>query len=371
MFEEVGQIGERLDTQQETLSRQIAATERQVDALRSRAGSDAQKSIRLRELEREADAKRSQYGSMLQEMLSAAQRETFKRAPARVIARAVPPDEESSPRAKRLLVLAMFGGLVLGSGLGFLREMTDDRLRRNSDLRAGLGLRPLGLVPGIRPMNRDQDGVRLPAYQPTGRDQAQARQTLRAVIAQMQQLKPERGALITGLAAVQRGAGRGDVAGWLADRLAGSGNRVALLDLDLAHGPSERQLDLSQISASENAGDRIAQLLADADGPLVMGLPEGSDLLMPAHQADLSICLAALRPHLDHVLLILPPLSDRAEAEVAAVQADAALLVLRWGETSLPEASDALTASTNLPKRLFGAIFTAENARGFARYERS
>lgn len=364
MSEEAAQIGERLDTQQETLRRQIEATERQVDALRSRAGSDAQKSIRLRELEREADAKRSQYGSMLQEMLSAAQRETFKRAPARVIARAVPPDQESSPRAKRLLVLAVLGGLVLGSGLGFLREMTDDRLRRPGDLRSGLGLRPLGVVPGVTPKGRR------PAPDPAGAPGPQARQTLRAVIAQMQQIKPDSGALVTGLASIDRQAGRSTVAGWLAGALAGAGSKVALLDLDTAGGPDlAGRLDLAQIGGAPDAGAEIARRLSQEPAPLPLGLPEASDLLMPAHQEALSQGLAALRSHVDHVLLILPPLSDGAEAEIAAHQADCALLVLPWGDVGLTEAADALAGSGTLPTRLIGAIYTDDKSRAAARYD--
>lgn len=379
MFDEVAQIGGRLESQKGTLLRQIAATEGQVGELRSRAGSDAQKSIRLRELERDADAKRSQYGSMLQEMISAVQRETFKRAPARVIARAVPPDQESSPNARRLLVLSLFGGLVLGSGLGFLREMTDDKLRRLDDLREGLGLRALGSVPGV-PVSgsprRSRQAVGAMQTPPAMQDEA-ARGSLRAIIAQMQQLQPDSGALVTGIASVTRGAGRAGLAGWLADSLAQGGGRVMLMDLDpggaglTAHWPE--RLEMSQLNPVPDMDRELGQLLAETVAcrkPLVVGLPEGADLLAPAQQRDMSTCISALRPHLDHILLILPPLSDQAEIEITALLADCALLVLRWGKTSLPAAAEALTGSSNLPPRLFGAVFTSDSLRAVSRYAR-
>ena len=67
-------------------------------------------------------------------------------------------------------------------------------------------------------------------------------------------------------------------------------------------------------------------------------------------------------------MLILPDLSERPEVEIAAGFADCALLILRWGETSVSEVSELLGGSTTLAPRLFGAVFTAETGRGFARY---
>ncbi|SEN65769.1 Uncharacterized protein involved in exopolysaccharide biosynthesis [Paracoccus alcaliphilus] len=147
MLDEVGQIAERVRSQIGAVRQQIIATESQIGELRDKASADAEKSIRLQELEREVEAKRSQYETMLGQMVLATQNETFQRAPARIIARAVPPDEKSKPAGKRLLVLSVFSGLVLGAGIAFLREVTDNRLRLVSDLRQGLGLRWLGVLP--------------------------------------------------------------------------------------------------------------------------------------------------------------------------------------------------------------------------------
>lgn len=377
MLEEAAQIDERMDTQQETIRREIAAIETQMRDLRQAASADAEKSIRLRELERDAEAKRSQYGSMLQEMISAAQRETFQRAPARVIARAVPPDQVSSPNAKRLLVLTLFGGLVLGAGLAFLREVTDDRLRRLDDLRQGLGLRAFGLVPGVAAAGRhSRRAVMQLAPPPPGNPEA--RRILGGIIGQMQRLKPDDGALLTGLAAMSGGAGRAGLAGWLAGSMLESGNRVMILDLDPTQaggdvpGPAAGRIVLPPLTPTLNIPALLDRLdeLAEPDRPLLVCLSPGADLLAPAQQRVLAELLAAFRPHLDHVLLILPPMSDRAEAEIAGGLADRAVLVLRWGETGLPEATEALAASASLPPRLMGAVFTADNARGFARYNR-
>lgn len=373
ILDEAAQIGERMDTQGEAIRREIATTEAQVEELRTRASADAEKSIRLSELERDAEAKRTQYGSMLNEMISAAQRETFQRAPARVIARAVPPDEVSSPRGTRLLVLTVFAGLVLGSGLGFLREASDDRLRRPADLREGLGLHSFGLVPGVAISGRR---LRRPAtlLAPPPASNHQARRNLRSIMAQMQRAKPAQGALVTGLGAITRAAGRQNLAGWLAGSLVETGDRVLVLDLDPAgNGPIAQLTDRVRLSALQGGMDieaEIARLTEALPGnaPVVAGLPENANLLVQSQQRGLAALLAALRPHFDHIIVILPPLSDRAESEITAALADGVLLVVRWGETSREDASEALAAGGSLSSRLMGAVFTADNDRGFRRY---
>lgn len=375
MLEEAAQIGERMTTQQEAIRRELAATEAQVEELRTRASADAEKSIRLAELERDAEAKRSQYGSMLQEMIQAVQRETFQRAPARVIARAVPPDEVSAPKATRLMVLTIFAGLVLGSGLAFLREVTDDRLRRPDDLRDGLGLRAFGMVPGVIASNRR---LRNPSalLAPPPASQAEARRSLRALIAQMHRQKSDQGALVTGFTSPARAAGRAGLAGWLAGSMAEAGDRVMVIDLDMngpgliSHLPDRVVLPLLDEGMDVGAELRRLADAARPGQPIVVGLAPGSDLLTQGQQRALSALLAALRPHLDQILLILPPLSDRAEAEIGASLVDCAFLVLRWGETSRTAAADALAGSASLPPRLLGAVFTADTARGFERYNR-
>lgn len=372
ILDEVRQIAARMNTQIEAQRREIAATEAQVEDLRARASADAEKSIRLRELEREAEAKRSQYASMLQQMISEAQRESFQRAPARVIARAVPPDEVASPRTKRLLILTVFAGLVLGTGIAFLREMTDDRLRRLSDLRDGLGLRALGLVPGVTARKSAPRPGSFPVPPPATNPQARA--SLRGIVAQMQRMQPDTGALVAGLVPVSRAAGVAQLSGWLAASIAEAGERV--LVLDLADDPAGLAA-LTPAGTTPQYLDMTAPPLAELGRlqgasrpgqPVVAGLPPGCDILAASSQRALEASLAALRPELDLIVLILPDLGQRPEIEIAAGLADCALLVLRWGESSLTEVTELLGSAATLPPRLFGAVFTADTARGFARY---
>lgn len=371
MMQEAAQIVDRLSVQLTTVRRQIAATESQIEELRARANADAQKSIQLHELEREADAKRGLYRSMLGELITSAQRETFQRSPARVIARAVPPDEKSSPRATRTMILAIFGGLVLGSALAFLREIMDDRLLRAAQVGADLELRYLGLLSGVQPARsiKAADLTRPPAAEAV-------RRNLRGLAGELQQRRPETGALVTGIASGHAGQGRAQAAGWLGADLALHEARVAVISLSAEHArlflaqPAHLQLpELSERVDSHGLAELIAGL-AQPGRPAFAALPEKAvtDLLVPGQYRALADLIEALRRRVDHVILLLPPLSDLSEADLAAGLVDGAILLLRWSEEHLPELSGTLASSRTLRPLLLGGLFTAASAKGFARY---
>lgn len=371
MMQEAAQMVDRLGTQQETIRRQIAATEMQIEELRARANSDAQKSIQLDELEREAQAKRGLYQSMLAELITSAQRETFQRSPARVIAQAVPPDEVASPKATRTMILAIFGGLVLGSAIAFLREIMDDRLLRGSDLREGLGLRYLGLLPGVRAAQAVKPSTLL-VPQPSDA----VRRVLRGLVAELQQRRPESGALVTGIVASRRGEGRAQTAGWLAAELAGHDARVVLISVAPEHARllagQPGQVVLPALNAMPDVATIAGRIAAQAKPgrPAVVAMPEGTaaDLLVMAQYQALADLIAALRDKVDHIILVLPALAEASEVEIAAGLVDGAILTLRWGEDRGPQLAETLASSRVLRPLLLGGLFTAGSARGFARY---
>lgn len=373
MMQEASQIVDRLDVVLTTVHRQIAATEAQIEELRARTNADAQKSIQLHELERDADAKRGLYRSMLAELITSAQRETFQRSPARIIARAVLPDDKSSPRVVRTMFLAIFGGLVLGAGLAFLREIMDDRLRRVSQLTQALQLRYLGMLSGIRPSRALKPGeLARPNHSP------EVRRCLRNMAAELQQKLPGNSGMVTGITSGHSVQGRAQVASWLATELAGHASRVAVISLDPDHNhlflnqPAHMRLpSLMKPLESTQIGGQIAAM-AQPGQPVFIVLPETPpvDLLVPAQYRRLTDLMAILRGQVDHVILVLPPLSGLSETELAADLVDGVILTLRWGEERTSGIVGALASSRKMRPLLLGGIFTSGSARGFARYNR-
>jgi hypothetical protein len=67
----------------------------------------------------------------------------------RVLESAFPAPEPSAPNRPLLLVLALFGGLVVGAGVGLLVELLDGSVQGARELQAALGIPVLVSIPSI------------------------------------------------------------------------------------------------------------------------------------------------------------------------------------------------------------------------------
>ena len=74
---------------------------------------------------------------------------------ARVISPASPPTHPSFPKRLLSMTLWLFSGALIGIALGALREAQDNVFRAAADVREGLGMEFLGMLPAIRPDSAD------------------------------------------------------------------------------------------------------------------------------------------------------------------------------------------------------------------------
>ena len=107
--------------------------------------------VTLRELESKAKGYRTLYETFLNRYMGSAQQESFPISEARVVYPAFPPNSKSKPKTLVILALALFGGIGLGAGLGFLRETMDRVFRTPDQIEAALGLPCVSVVPLCRP----------------------------------------------------------------------------------------------------------------------------------------------------------------------------------------------------------------------------
>ena len=80
--------------------------------------------MRLAQLQREADVNRSIYETFLARYKQTMEQESLAAPEARIISRAEPSDAPVSPKKLQSLVLGMFGGLVVGGALAFVRRVS-------------------------------------------------------------------------------------------------------------------------------------------------------------------------------------------------------------------------------------------------------
>ena len=102
----------------------------------------------LRQLESATKTCRSQYDSLLQKYTETQQQQSFPVTEARMIT-AAESGFKSSPVTGRVLSVAILGGLLLGAGIGRLREFWYRVFRTNKQVEAILGKDSIALLPRL------------------------------------------------------------------------------------------------------------------------------------------------------------------------------------------------------------------------------
>ena len=235
------------------------ALEVDLEALKQRAVTTSQASVRLRELEREVEASRAVYQAFMTRARETGEQQTIDNTNARIISKATEPRDKSWPPRLLLLAVALVGGLGVGTGVGLMREYFDESVHSRRALAGLTGLPVLALTPPLtqRASRWSMPSVRVRVRRRQAVDaQDSAQSQTELLIAGMRRLrdalfegdKPQRGHSLVVTSATP-GEGRTTIALNLALTAAADGWRVLLVDADIARGMLSKTLD-----AAANAG---------------------------------------------------------------------------------------------------------------------
>ena len=402
---EYRRIEDRLLAQSEALSRQLSSTDRLIAGLRDQYGDETRKTVLLRGLQREANAKREQYERLLEDFTRTSQLLTFDASSARVIAWAAPPDSRTGPRARQIVLLSGFAGLVLAIGTVCLLDSFDNGFRSASDVSAGLGLPFLGVVPTLqsdRPTPQPPAGFgrqARPRRAGPWRKQAKApgrgdfttgslgpvgSQTMHRtgvrLAMQKGRLNPDGDGIAIGVTSSVRHEGRSMTALGFASYLARQNEKVALVDLDLACRETSRRLAEDLPDANRLRlflEDPETALRSRADIPELPGLfvlgNGGPDpvLATDVRNADrLDAMLRHLRRSFDVVIVDLPPVRGAAETQLLAALCDGLIYVIKWGATPRDLVRATLKRHGLNRDWIFGVLYTGANLKKYRSYNR-
>jgi hypothetical protein len=224
-----------------------------------------EKRVKLGELERDLNASRSLYESFLTRFKTTAQDESFPISEARVVTEAAPARFPSHPKSLLVLALAGGAGVLLGVGLGLMRERLDDVIRSGEDLEAVTGTEMLGVVPSfgdditrqkisrhtlanVRKLTPVQQTERLLphdlGYLRYAVDYPFSRtaETMRSVKLALQFAAAPADDCVVGIVSALPNEGKSSVAANLAHHLASTGSRTLLIDCDLRNPSITRQI---------------------------------------------------------------------------------------------------------------------------------
>lgn len=248
---------------------------------------------------------------------------------------ASPPEQASSVPAIVLILLSLFVGLVVGTGVAVWADATRRRGATQDELLASYPIPLLAHVPRTVGSRALRNARQSPA-EPT----PQAAEAYRSVLTQLH--SRERSTLM--VTSASQDDGKTHVALGLATVAAAAGLRVALVDFDLRHPAIGDLLELpgsARVRAGQlgHAGSRETALvevpgtpglavLAFRDEPLTsLGLENGL--------RNAASLIAEISRDADLVVVDTPPLGEVSDALRIAGQADEVLIVARPDHTSL------------------------------------
>ena len=305
-------------------------------------------SIQLAQMQRARQSAEKLYTFVIEKLQETRIREQSELGYAEVLQPAWIPEFPFKPNTRRNLVLGLFLGVLLGSGLVLLRDRLDTRLRRPADLEEG-GYDVAGVVPDFAPLSEEDFGgaetvtvdgrqvsTDLPMLISPMSGAAEAFRRLRNTI---QFSRPD--AVVQALMVTSAGPGEGKttIALNTAVAMAQADRRTLVVDADLHRPRTHRLLDQrGEPGLTDVLFERRPFETACLDTGIdnLELLPAGREVPKPAEllgSKKMRAFIQQVRERYDVVVFDTPPVGALSDAMLLATQCDGTLMVARAGET--------------------------------------
>ena len=341
---ELERIGRSARADYERARASEASLTRSLETLKTGSATSQQASVKLRELERDLEAARSVYASFLLRSQETREQAGIDSPNARVITRALPPDEKSWPLTPFLLLGALGGGLGLGAGLGLAGEYAAPTLLSRGQMQRTTGLPVASMA---LPGKGGTDQAAAAAGQALG-------QLLRARPADPQRpaARPQARSILLLASGAPTQCGR-QVALLLARALQMKGARVLVADAQAGRGPFRP--GLHEVLRGEQA---LEPLVAnDASGVPV--LEAGAFQVQPANPSGipkLSRLTAQAAGKFDLVIIHGGAVEGNPSIAALIGAADETFLVAQEGKTRQRAATQTLELLRNMGAEIPAAV---------------
>jgi succinoglycan biosynthesis transport protein ExoP len=356
----------------------------------SQSQTTNQAQIALHELESTAQTYRALHDNFLQRYMESVQQQSFPITEARVITEATPPQHPSNPRTRLILAAGAAGGLVLGFGMGLLREMSDRVFRTAEQVEHTLQTDCIAVVPRMKTSGpKDASRTRSAGLDRRiiDRDRglfwnvvdapfSRFAESMRAIklAADAAGTSGSRG--VIAITSSLPNEGKSTMSMALAQSIASGGARVILLDADLRNpGLSRKLAEHAKIGLLDVLAGRVAiqdALLFDPATrltflPAVMHerTPHSSQLLA---SEPMRLLMDRLRQSYDYVIVDLSPLAPVVDVRAMTHLVDCFVLVVEWGRTKIDVVERALKTARGVSGNLLGVVLNKTNLSVLRRY---
>jgi len=393
MFEELQRIAETYKSDYEIAKAREDSVQKSLNQIVSESQTTNEAQITLHNLDSSAQTYRALYDNFLQRYMESVQQQSFPISETRLITPATR-GSKSSPRSHLILALASLGGLLIGVGIGALREISDRVFRTSAQVADHLQADCLAVVPLVKAESKENVPAQAdkPKRALTRRSIASDRslhwtmvdspfsrfsESIRAIKVAADVNNVVKANKVIGITSSLPNEGKSTVAISLAGLIAHGGGRAVLVDCDLRNPSISRKL----------APDAKAGLLE-----VLAGKAEVDDVLWTEPRTGLTmlpVVLASrlihsteilaseatrkmfehLRRTFDYVIVDLPPLAPVVDVRVMIPLIDSFVFVVEWGRTKVDVAEHALSNARGVHENLLGVVLNKVDMNAFGRYE--
>jgi polysaccharide biosynthesis transport protein len=394
IFQELRRYAETYKSDYEIAKQRQEALEKDLAQAVSQSQETNNAQVALRELESSAQSFRTLHDNFLQRYTESIQQQSFPITEARVISRATRPLAKSGPRAELILALACFGGIGLGAGVGFIREVMDRVFRTTGQVETALNSPCVALVPlvdgafgaegsdsealatstGSKLIFRDGSVCWTVAEQPLSRFAEAIRSVKLAVDLSLVDKGHHK---VIGFTSALPNEGKSTIAAALAQLVTQVGGKVIVVDCDLRNPSLSRALapeatvGIVDILAGKSSLDDVLW----REGPGGMTFLPGLTGSRVFHTSEILGSEPAknlfdeLRESYDYVVVDLPPLAPLIDVRATSHLVDGYFLVIEWGKTKIDVIQHALNSAPGVYQCLLGTILNKANMEFMGRYD--
>lgn len=275
-----------------------------------------------------------------------------------VLEEAVPAGKPGSVQTARVLGIGLVAGIMLGSGLAFVRDWRDQTVRSADEIMAILGAPMLGAIPKV-PRRRALARGKNTGFTPNSRESEACRAIRTALFFGVPQHK--NATLLVTSPGPQEG--KTTLVSNLGIAMARAGQKTLIIDADLRKPMQKR------IFAMTDTGRGLTDLLADTaelDETIRPTEVEGLDVLVSGqcvpnpsemlNSSAFSDVLGQLKERYDRIIVDSPPVGVVTDGQILATLCDLTLIVLRAKHSNRQVTQRARDALHTVGANVAGAV---------------
>jgi polysaccharide biosynthesis transport protein len=387
ILDELRRLAESYKSDFEIAKLRQEGIEKDLAAAVSQSQATNQVRVALRDLESTAETYRALHDNFLQRYTESIQQQSFPITEARLISRASRPLQKSQPQTILVLAMASIVGLIMGAGIGILRELTDRVIRTKGQVEAlldtdciavlpRLKMRPLKTSPcgsGPRIIVRNQSPMWAMVDSPFSR----YAEEMRAIKLAVDLNGIAKSNKVIGFTSSVPNEGKSTVAGSLAQLVARSGASVILVDCDFRNPSLSRALAPGAIVGILEvlAGDASLDDAIWTEPSTKMKLLPAAIKSRLAHtneilSSDATMKLfGELRKRYDYVIADFSPLAPIVDVRATTQLVDSYVFVIEWARTKVDTVESSLSGAKDIYKKLAGVVLNKADFKVMSRYE--